>query len=210
MSPCMRRFFATATAIVIGAMWLSASAWGSTTGPDRARTVDPVAAAKSCAGQGRAGARLRKTDPSFLAGVMRCVLRTERQQLGLDYTQGRVVSQLIAAALRRFVALPYLAQDDRTAAHRAEDLAAENMRPAVCATKHSEVSRDQWTFADTNPAANATPLQIAELLATDFEAPGAVVRAPGAVFGVATRRGLLFEHGDLRGTSVGVVAISCS
>jgi hypothetical protein len=139
-----------------------------------------------------------------------CLLRTERQQLGLGYRQARVISRMTAAALRRFVALPYLAQDDLPAAHRAEDLAAERMRPAVCAAKHSEISRDQWTFADTNPSASATPLQVAEMLATDLEAPGAVVRAPGARFGVATRRGLLFEHDDLRGTSLGVVAISCS
>jgi hypothetical protein len=208
MSPCMRRYFAAVA--VICAMWLPASAWGSMAGADRTRTVDPVAAAKSCAGQGQAVARLRKADPRFLAGVLSCVLRTERLQLGLGYTQGRVVSQRTDATLRRFIGLAYLAQDDLPAAHRAEDLAAQSMRPAVCAAKRSEVSRDQWTFADTNPSANATPLEVAEMLAMDFEAPGAVVRAPDAVFGVAARRGLLFEHDDLRGTSVGIVAISCS
>jgi hypothetical protein len=53
------------------------------------------------------------------------------------------------------------------------------------------------------------PLFIAHVLACSFQNPHGAARTPRAILGVASRRGLLFENHNLRGTSVGIVAIVC-
>lgn len=194
--------YLVATAVCVSL--LLAPAWASASAP----SVNPTAAARKCAGQHALRASLGKTDPGYVAGFVTCVLRAERGQLGLRYTQNRVASQVTATALRHFVALPYLLDNDPQAVSRAEALAAGNARDAVCHAKPG-VSRDEWAFADTQPVPAATPLSVAKLLGAEIAPTGAVARAPGAVFGVATRRGLLFERGNRSGTSLGVVAVLC-
>ena len=173
-----------------------------------APSVNAAAAARTCTGQHGLRTPLSKSGPGYVDGFVTCVLRAERAQLGLHYTQNQVASQATATALRRFIALSYLLDNDPRAVTRAEASAAATARDAVCQAKHG-VSRDEWAFADTQPAPAATPLSVAKLLAAEVQPAGAVAGAPGAVFGVATRRGLLFEHNQLRGTSLGVVAVLC-
>lgn len=171
-------------------------------------SVNAAAAARTCAGKHGLRAPLSQSGPGYVDGFVTCVLHAERGQLGLNYTQNRLASQVTATALRHFIALAYLLNNDPQAVTRAEASAAANARDAVCQVKHG-VSRDEWAFADTQPAPAATPLSVAKLLAGEIQPAGAVAGAPGAVFGVATRRGLLFEHNQLRGTSLGVVAVLC-
>lgn len=187
---------------------LLAPAWASASGAASAPSVNPSAAARQCAGQQRLRVPLVKAGPGYVAGFVTCVLRAERGQLGLDYTQNRVVSQVTATALRHFVKLSYLLDNEPQAATRAEDLAAENARNAVCQGKRGQ-SGDDWAFADTQPAPAATPLAIANLLGAQLQPADAVARASGAVFGVATRRGLLFDDNYQNGTSLGMIAVLC-
>jgi len=199
------RFLATAA---ICASLSAAVLTGTANGAARGVTVDPAAAAKACAAQPGATQPINTATPGYLAGLASCLLRNERGQLGVRYARDRGISQMIAAALRRFVALPYA--HDQQAARQAEDLASSNIGRAVCASKRPGLAQDEWAFADIKPPANATPLQVAKLLAGDFEATGAVGRAAGAEFGIAARPGLLFEPNHPMGTSFGVVAIVCS
>ncbi|HYB29017.1 MAG TPA: hypothetical protein VEF89_20565 [Solirubrobacteraceae bacterium] len=186
----------------------SASGTGATGGAARARSVNPNAAARACAGQRGATGPMSNATPGYLAGLVSCVLRNERGQLALTYTRDRAISQMIATSLRRFVALPYL--PDRQAALHAEGLAASNIGRAVCPSTRPGSTQDEWAFADITPPANASPLQVAKLLAGEFEAAGSAARAAGAVFGVAARSGLLFEPDQPDGASFGVVAVVCS
>jgi len=195
-------------ALAACASFLLAPVWASASGADAAPLVNPAAAAKQCAGRHGVHASLGKTTPGYVESFVTCVLRAERSQLGLPYTQNRVASQAAAAALRHFVGLSYLLQNQPQAATRAEDLAASGARDAVCQGKHG-FSQDAWAFADTQPAPAATPLAVAKLLGTELQPAGAVARASGAVFGVATRHGLLFEHDNLHGTSLGMIAVLC-
>lgn len=188
--------------------FLLAPVWASASVADAATSVNPAAAANQCAGSHGLHASLGKAAPGYLASFVTCVLRAERGQLGLPYTQNRVASQATATALRQFVGLSYLLENEPQAATRAEDLAASNAREAICQGKHG-VSEDAWAFADTQPAPAATPLAVAKLLGAELEPAGAVARASGTVFGVATRRGLLFERGNLHGTSLGMIAVLC-
>lgn len=193
----------------ICALLLPASAWGLSARADRATSVNPTAAAHACASRTRAGGRLQKPDPGRVASLVSCVLRTERRQLGLGYSQDRVASRLTGAALGRFVATAYPGGNGSQDATRVENLAAANIRQAVCGTTRAGTSRDQWAFADAKPPEGTSPLQVAKLMATEIEAPGAVAGTAGAVFGVAAHRGLLFRFGDLKGISLGMVAIAC-
>jgi hypothetical protein len=199
------RYLATAA---ICALLSAAALTGTANGAPRAQSVDPAAAAKVCAGQPGATQPIQTATPVYLAGLVSCLLRSERGQLGVRYAQDRGISQMIAAALRRFVALPYA--HDQQSARQAEDLAASNIGRAVCSSKRPGGAQDEWAFADTKPPPNATPLQVAKLLAGEFEAVGAAGRAAGAEFGVAARAGLLFEPNHPTGTSFGVVAVVCS
>jgi hypothetical protein len=197
----MSRYLAAAA---ICASLLLAPAWASA----GTRSINPAAAARTCSGQHGVRVPLGRSGPAYVAGFVTCVLRAERGQLGLRYTQNPVASQVTATAVRRFVALPYLLDHDPQAVSRAEALAAGAARDAVCPAKPG-VSQDEWAFADTQPASAATPLSVAKLLGTEIGPAGAVARAPGAIFGVAARRGLLFEDNQLSGISLGVVAVLC-
>jgi hypothetical protein len=173
-------------------------------GSTGAASVNPAMAASACAAGGAPGKRIGTHGLTRVAELTACLLRTERGQLGLRYAPNRGLSSMLAGALARFTGLSYLAHGQQDAATHAEALAATNMLHATCRANHSRV---EWTFADVRP--RATPLQLARLLASELRSQGAVARASGAVFGVAARRGLLFEHGDRSGASFGVTAVTC-
>jgi hypothetical protein len=170
----------------------------------RGSSVDPAAAARACAGRRAAGRRIATHDPTIVAQLTTCLLRTERGQLALRFAPNRGLSAMLATALARFTSLSYLAHGQSASATQAESAAAASMLRATC---HANGSHDEWTFADIKP--RATPVQLARLLASQLRTQGAVARASGALFGVAARRGLLFEHGDRSGDSFGVIAVTC-
>ena len=201
MPPCMPRYLVT-TAVC--ALLAPAAAWGSLARAGGDKTVNPSAAATACAG--RLGAN---PNAARVASLTSCVLRTERRQLGLGYHQDGAASVLVAAALRRFVGLSYLAHHDSQAASHVEDLAAAGARDAICSSKTPGTSRDEWTFADNKPPTAVTPIEVAGLAAKVLQGPGAVAGEANAVFAVAARRGQLFEHDAAHGVSLGIVAVTC-
>jgi hypothetical protein len=206
-----RYFVVAATCALLCSATASArtSRGGTANTAAAAASINPGAAARTCAGRNRASDQLGKVTAARLAALATCMLRTERSQLGLGYKPNAVISQTIGASLRRFVALPYLADGDSQAANQAEAIAAANARQAVCHTPTPGVSRVEWSFAEVRFPSLVTPLSVAKVLANELQPAGAVAQETAAVFGVAARRGRLFEHNNLDGTSLGVIAVAC-
>jgi hypothetical protein len=174
-----------------------------------ASRIDPAAAGKACAGRHALRAPLGKAGAGRVAGLVSCVLRAERAQLRLGYVENRSLSRMVAHALGRFIALPYLVDHRPRAAAQAEQAAAAGMLASACHGAGPGHPRDDWVFGDAAPTPTLTPLQVAKLLAKAFQAEDAVARTARPLFGVAARRGLLFARGDLRGASVGLIAVVC-
>jgi hypothetical protein len=175
-----------------------------------ASKVDPTAAASACA-HGRAlNARLGAGDVAYITRFVPCVLRAERGQLKLTYTQSAPVSRLVMTALTAFVKLPYVTQHKPKAAVKAGLLAGGAIAVKTCQRLHG-IKRGlfQASWGDTSPPPVLTPLVVSTDLGKLFANPRAIVRKPNAVFGTAARRGLLFEKGNLNGAAVGVVAVTC-
>jgi hypothetical protein len=189
-------------------LWPAASA--GVAAQRRAASVDPAAAAAACATQGTRGDRAGSPRAASLTTMVSCVLRAERVQLGLRYDQSAALSRLVDHALGQFIALPYLAQHKPQLARQAEQVAAQSMVKSFCHSAGPGVSRDGWDFAYRRVPPALTALEIARRLATDLQPPGSVQAAASAVFGVAARPGLLFEHGKRSGDSLGVVAVTCA
>lgn len=171
------------------------------------RKLDPSAAAATCAPP---RAHAGQPAKSAATKLVSCVLRAERKQLGLAYTQSAALSGLVDGALKQFIALPYLARQEPQLAHQAEQNAGESIVRSFCKTAGPGVSRGAWDFANRGVPPAVTPVQIANLVAMSLKAPDGVARAADARFGVATRTGMLFRHGDRKGVSLGVVAVTCS
>lgn len=202
----LARYLIAATAWLV--LWPAASA-GVAAQP-RAASVDPARAAAACTTHGTHRGRVGTPGVSTLTGIVSCVLRAERMQLGLRYDQSAVLSRLVAKALGQFIALPYLAQRKPQLARQAEQVAAQSMVKSFCQNAGPGISHDGWDFANRRVPPALTALEIARLLATYLQAPGAIQAMSGAVFGVAARPGLLFEHGKRGGDSLGVIAITCA
>jgi hypothetical protein len=198
--------------LVAAAAWLSL--WSATSvgvaAPAHAGSVDPAAAAAACAGQPTHGRRAATSGGAPLTRTVSCVLRAERAQLGLRYTRSAVLSRMVDDALGQFIALPYLAERQPQLARQAEQAAAQSMVKSFCRGAGPGISRAGWDFAYRKVPPALSALAIAKLLAAYLQAPGAIEARAGAVFGVSARPGLLFEHGERGGDSLGVVAITCA
>ena len=181
-------------------------AYGSTSIAASGTGVDPTAAAQACAAGRPVTATLGAGDVRYLRRLAACVLREERSQLGLRYTQDHQLSRGVRAALNEFVTLAYWKNRDLKAAARTEKLVADTLAAAVCHANRGFQAQSGW--ADTSPPA-LTPRGIAIELATMLRSPKVPMRSPRAVFGVASRRGLLFEKNDPNGADLGIVVVTC-
>lgn len=190
---------AAAVCVVLGPV---ASAGAVAQSPTRA--IDPAAAARACATP-----RAHAGQPALaqLNRLVSCVLRAERKQLGLSYTPNAALSRMVDGALRRFIALPYLAQHHPQLVRTAEQRAGDHIVKSFCRGAGPGVSRGSWEFANRDALST---LQVAKDLAMSFQAADPTARAAAAKFGVAARTGLLFRHGYHKGISLGVIAVTCS
>lgn len=193
-------------AVAAGLLLVPAASAGAAGSPS---SINPSAAAATCTPSAHAG---RPTTPNIarLSSLASCVLRAERKQLGLGYAQSRTLSQMVDVALKQFVALPYLAQQQAQLIQPAELAAGDSIVRSFCKSAGPGVSHGSWQFANRAVPPAPTALELARTLAGGFAASDATARAPGAKFGVAVRSGLLFRQGDRKGVSVGVIAVTCS
>lgn len=195
-----RYLIAAAACVSLGAV---ASAGVAAT----SQQVDPSAAAAACVGpRAHAGRPLTPT-VAKLNRLASCVVRAERKQLGLGYTQNASLSRMVDGALKQFIALPYLTHHKPQLVQIAEQRASDQIVKSFCRNAGPGVSRGGWEFANRDVL---TALQVAKDVASSFKAPDAIARAADAQFGVAARPGLLFRHGEHTGVSLGVIAVTCS
>jgi hypothetical protein len=181
----------------------------ATTASARDVSVDPIAAATACAHGRPIDSRLGLADRGFLARFVPCVLRSYRSQTGLRYVQNRTLSRLVRSALTDFVSLPYLSEHSVKAANAEGLIAAGTIAQKLCFSRGSLHPLFQFLWADTSPPPTPTPRVFATLLSKSFKTRHGVARRPATVFGVASRRGLLFRHGDLAGATFGMVDVAC-
>jgi hypothetical protein len=130
------------------------------------------------------------------------VLKQEREQSRLGYTQGKALSRLVYRALGRIVHDPNQTPQD---AADALGLATEVRAATLC----PRGTRARWAgvFGDTASHPGGTPLEFAKLLGSWLTAPG----APGAgkaVFGAAAHSGATSAGGSPQGAVFGVVALA--
>lgn len=168
--------------------------------------LDPTAAGQACAAGRLLTAPLRVSDVKYMRQFVACVLRKERSQLGLRYTQSRALSRGVRAALNDFVTLPYWTNHDPKAVRGTEGLTAETLGASICQVDSGFHAESSW--GDTAPPA-LTPRVIAIGLGEMFHPSDAPARSHRALFGVASRRDLLFEKNDPNGADFGVVVVTC-
>jgi hypothetical protein len=183
-------------AAAVSAVVVAAPAFGST-------PVHPGRAAHACAAGRGIDTRFGAGDARYLARFVPCVLKREQAQARLGYIQSKTLSQVIHQALGRFV---NARQVTPQAAAEVRRLAVKAMIAKLCPGVDA-----RWDAAFGDTASSAiTPLEFAGLAGKWLRAHGGVTGAANAVFGVAARRGLMFENGDLQGAVLGVVAVVCS
>jgi hypothetical protein len=194
--------------LIAGAAWvLLGPAAGAGAAQSPSGSIDPAAAARACPTPRAHAEPPAKPTVATLTALANCVLRAEREQLGLSYRHSAALSRLLDAALSQFIALPYLAQHHPQLVQPAEQSAGDRIVKSFCQSAGPGVSRGGWEFANRDAV---SPLQLAQDLAKSFRAADATARAAGAQFGVAARPGLLFRGGYRRGVSLGVIAVTCS
>jgi hypothetical protein len=170
----------------------------------RGGSINSSAAAKACAGK-----RTQHASAASLTALTSCVLGAERMQLGLGYTRSASLSGMFNSTLGKFIGLSYVTDHKPQLERPAEQAAAQSMVKSYCRNTGSGVSHDTWVFAYRRVPPALTALDVARLLATNLTASGAISGEAGAVFGVAARPGLLFQHGSRNGVSLGMIAVVC-
>jgi hypothetical protein len=139
----------------------------------------------------------------YLARFVPCVLKHERADSRLGYTQSKALSHLVERALGRVVTRPDLTPQD------AADALGFAVQPRIAhlCPGHSP-ARWAVVLGDTASHPEGTPLEFAELLGQWLTAR--VPHAGKAVFGVAAPPGLTLENGDVTGAVFGAVALVCA
>jgi hypothetical protein len=185
----------------IGVLLVPAAVSAATT----SKQVDPAAAARSCA-RGRAlRARLGAHDVAYLAHFVPCIVRTERRQLGLRYTQSDPASRLAAQALAHLMTLPYVTTRQR---ERAEIRAGRDVAVKMCERRGFHRASFEVSFGDTAPPA-LTAMLVSREIGLLFSFPRPVARLPRTAWAVAVRHGLMFEKDNANGASVLLVDFAC-
>lgn len=185
----------------IGVLLVPAAVSAATT----TKQVDPAAAARSCAHGRGLHARLGAHDVAFLAHFVPCIVRTERGQLGLRYTQSVAASRLAAQALAHLMTLPYVTTNQRD---RAEIRAARGVAANMCKRRGFHRASFQVSFGDTAPPA-LTPMLVSREIGLLFSYPRPVARLPRTAWAIAVRHGLMFEKDNPNGASVLLVDFAC-
>lgn len=201
-----RYLIAAGVCLLLGVVGPAASAGAAAT----PRKVDPKAAAAACVIPRAHAGKPTNATITKLSRLVSCVLRAERKQLGLGYARSGSLSRMVDGALKQFIGLPYLAHNQRQLVQPAEQRAGDHIVKSFCRDAGPGVSRGGWEFANRGIPPAVSPVQVANLVARSLQAPDAIARASSAKFGVAARTGLLFRHGDRKGVSFGVIAVTCS
>jgi hypothetical protein len=171
------------------------------------RSVNPVAAALQCAAGKSIRAPLGAGDVRYISGLLSCVVRVERAQLGLSYRQSPVVSQGVFVALGDFVRSSDLF--GTTASHTVYQSVMRDTAAAACAHIGARDRSSVYDVEDSRPPPVLTPRHIASILARSFSELNPVMSNPSATVGVAARAGVLFERDDLNGVAWGFMALVC-
>lgn len=198
--------------VIAGAAWvlLGPAAGAGLAAQAPSGWVDPAAAARACPAPRAPAGQPAQPTVANLTDLANCVLRAEREQLGLSYRHSAALSRLVDSALSQFIALPYLAQHHPQLVQPAEQSAGDRVVKSFCKGAGAGVSKGGWEFANRGTPPAVTRLELAKLVATSLAAPDSIERAGGAQFGVAVRQGMLFRHGDHKGVSLGLIAVTCS
>lgn len=169
-------------------------------------SVKPLAAARACAEGGSIRTPFPASDAADLGGFVSCLLRRERAQLGLNYTQSPAVSAMVESDLGSMEKLPYGKEHRLKAVTRSDIRAAVRIYTRACGRASSP-----WgiTFGATLGPPPLTPLTVAALVVGWFRGRSAGTTTH-AVFGVASRPGRVFYGGDPRGASFGAVVVDCA
>jgi hypothetical protein len=168
------------------------------------RSPNPTKAARACAAGKSITAHLGAADERYLAGFVRCMLRKERAQIGLDYRQTASLDRATRSALRKIDASSVgYGKASITLQHSLLDTLA--MR--ACGRGHDWL----WdgNIGDTNPPPPLTPIAIAKVNAHLFSEGNEVMGRSTATFGFAARHDLLFHGNDARGVSFAYIAVYC-
>jgi hypothetical protein len=189
---------------------LGPAASAAVAGQQSTGSINPALAAAACHTPRAHAGKPSNLTAAKLSVLLGCVVRAERRQLGLGYAQSNSLSQLIDGALKQFIALPYLAQHQTQLADQAEQNAGQSIVKSFCTHPGPGVSRGGWEFANRGVPPALTVLELARIVSGALQSPDGVARATDAHFGVAVRQGLLFMHGDRKGVSLGVIAVTCS
>ncbi len=164
------------------------------------RALNPKAAARVCSDGRALGSVFNAGDTVFLGDYLACVTRRERAQLGLRFTQSRWLAGRIRGALSRFFASNLRIRHEQHQADRAVLQAARAMASKGCGRAGATFSE---RYGDTSPP-SPTLLEIARGLAGS-----SVLRAPKAIFGMASRQGVLFENHNAQGAMFLWVGVVC-
>jgi hypothetical protein len=166
-----------------------------------------TAAATSCARGTSIDARLRPADLVYASRLLPCILRTERAQLGVGFRERRSLSQSVAQALKKFIAAKQLkhgATNPVVAVNRAMNFIAA----VYCLrSRHTRYSL-AFNVVDSRPPPVLTTLTLARVTAHLFS--HAVMHNAKLAFGVAIRRGVMFNGNDRDGIATGWIAVGCS
>ena len=204
------RYLIAAAAFVVLGPAASAGVAAQVAAQQHSGSIDPTTAAAACNTPRAHAGRPANPTAAKLSSLLSCVVRAERKQLGLGYAQSKALSQMVDGALKQFIALPYLARQEPQLAGQAEQSAGDGIVKSFCKNPGPGVSKGGWEFANRGVPPALTALQVARIVSSSLQAPDGVARATDAQFGVAARDGLLFRHGDRKGVSLGVIAVTCS
>lgn len=171
-------------------------------------SVNPNAGARACADGKPLSSQLGAAGVAYIARLVPCVVRQERLQLGLGFSQNRALSRSVKLLLLRFVKLNYLAEHNVRAAKAAVHSADVSVSRRVCAKARFDYAAN---FDDSAPPPVLTPLQIAKQLNSLFTGTYGkdAGRIKGARIGIASGRGLLFRGNDLHGVDFVVLIVHC-
>lgn len=167
------------------------------------RSPNPTKAAQACAAGRSIAAHLGAMDEHYVAKFVRCMLRQERTQIGLNYEQTASLDRAMSGALQKMDASSV---GYGKASIRLQNSLLDKLVMRTC-------RRRGWLWdgdiGDTNPPPPLTPIAIAKVNAQLFDEGTAVMRVPTARFGFAVRHDLLFHGNDRHGVSFAYIAVYC-